>query len=80
MITAFDFNPNKVSWFQGGTAGPPPPPSPTTAAPPPKSGCIDNWIEDGYCDDENNNAECQFDGGDCCNNSMENWDFYCSVS
>merc|ERR1711936_706498 len=32
----------------GGTAGPPPPPSPTTAAPPPKSGCIDNWIEDGY--------------------------------
>jgi len=62
----------------GGTAGPPPPPSPTTAAPPPKSGCIDNWIEDGYCDDENNNAECQFDGGDCCNNSMENWDFYCS--
>ena len=25
-----------------------------------------NWIEDGYCDDELNNAGCGFDGGDCC--------------
>ena len=25
-----------------------------------------NWIGDGYCDDENNNAGCGFDGGDCC--------------
>merc|ERR1712241_409666 len=59
-------------------SGPPPPPSPTTAAPPPNAGCIVNWIDDGYCDDQNNNEECQYDGGDCCNNSMENWDFYCS--
>ena len=24
------------------------------------------YIEDLYCDDENNNEECNFDGGDCC--------------
>ena len=24
------------------------------------------WIGDGYCDDENNIIECNFDGGDCC--------------
>lgn len=25
-----------------------------------------SWIEDGYCDVMNNNAECGYDGGDCC--------------
>jgi hypothetical protein len=25
-----------------------------------------NWINDGYCDGSNNNAECGYDGGDCC--------------
>ena len=25
-----------------------------------------NWISDGQCDDEANNIECQYDGGDCC--------------
>ena len=32
-------------------------------------GCINgivSYIGDGYCDDENNNAGCHFDGGDCC--------------
>ena len=32
-------------------------------------GCINGiigYIGDGYCDDENNNAGCHFDGGDCC--------------
>ena len=24
------------------------------------------WIADGYCDSANNNADCLFDGGDCC--------------
>ena len=63
-----------------GGDGTPPPPA-TTAAPPPTSGCgSPQWANDQWCDDENNNAECQFDGGDCCNNSMENWDWYCSVS
>jgi len=26
---------------------------------------------DGYCDDGNNNAGCEYDGGDCCHNSLE---------
>ena len=33
------------------------------------TGCgsdVPNYIGDGYCDDENNNEGCTFDGGDCC--------------
>jgi hypothetical protein len=30
-------------------------------------GCSNqDWVGDGYCDDEFNNAECNFDGADCC--------------
>ena len=25
-----------------------------------------SWIGDGWCDDETNNEDCDFDGGDCC--------------
>ena len=25
-----------------------------------------DWVEDGFCDDMNNNEACQYDGGDCC--------------
>ena len=25
-----------------------------------------NMINDGFCNDETNNAECDYDGGDCC--------------
>ena len=28
--------------------------------------CTSGWIGDGYCDDSNNNADCSYDGGDCC--------------
>ena len=24
------------------------------------------WMEDGYCDEINNNSDCNYDGGDCC--------------
>ena len=24
------------------------------------------WINDGFCDDMNNNEACNYDGGDCC--------------
>ena len=34
-------------------------------------------IGDGYCDDENNNAGCGFDGGDCCGSDVKT--AYCSV-
>jgi len=60
--------------------GPPPSPTPTTTAPN-TTACIDHWIGDGYCDDENNNEECQLDGGDCCqdiNTRPDGWDKYCS--
>ena len=30
-------------------------------------GCFNtNYAGDGFCDDENNNADCNYDGGDCC--------------
>ena len=63
----------------GGSAGPTTaaPTEAPTAAP---SNCITHWIGDNYCDDQNNNAACQFDGGDCCNNSNSGWNNYCSVS
>ena len=25
-----------------------------------------HWIGDGFCDDINNNEDCNYDGGDCC--------------
>ena len=34
---------------------------------------------DGYCDDENNMAACNWDGGDCCNNKIPDYDIYCSL-
>merc|ERR1711874_732586 len=34
---------------------------------PVSEGCHDPyWQGDGYCDDENNNSGCEWDGGDCC--------------
>ena len=35
-------------------------------------------VGDGYCDDVNNNAACNWDGGDCCNNDKSYWKKYCS--
>ena len=29
-------------------------------------GGILEWISDGFCDDMNNNEDCDYDGGDCC--------------
>ena len=35
------------------------------------TGCSNqNWHADGYCDDENNNEACFFDGGDCCGTNV----------
>ena len=31
-----------------------------------EAGGIESWISDGYCDSSNNNANCAWDGGDCC--------------
>ena len=37
------------------------------------------WANDQWCDDENNNAGCNFDGGACCNNDFPGWDNYCNT-
>jgi len=53
-------------------------PSPTTASPP-SSGCgSPQWANDEWCDDENNNADCNYDGGACCSNAFGGWDTYCT--
>ena len=47
---------------------------------PRSGGCAETaWVSDAYCDDGNNNADCNFDGGDCCNNDAPNWDAYCTI-
>ena len=34
--------------------------------------CLDpEWINDGFCDDENNNEACEWDGGDCCGSDVD---------
>ncbi len=35
------------------------------------------YTNDQYCDLENNNAGCNWDGGACCNNNQQSWDLYC---
>lgn len=40
-----------------------------------------SYVGDGLCDPENNNAECDFDGGDCCKNTCKNGTrFFCGAS
>ena len=50
---------------------PPPPPPPNDACGSPQ------WFGDNYCDDENNNEECGWDGGDCCGDNVNTQ--YCSA-
>jgi trypsin len=77
-----------LSWIQsnmgscGGSPSPPPSPSPPSPPPPtpspPSSGCgSPQWQGDNYCDDENNNGGCDFDGGDCCGANVNTQ--YCSL-
>ena len=45
-------------------------PTTTTSTTPPA--CIKpNWKGDGFCDDMNNVASCDYDGGDCCGNNVD---------
>ena len=41
---------------------------------------VPHYVGDNYCDDENNNALCGFDGGDCCQGdaAKDGWDRYCN--
>merc|ERR1711973_488867 len=38
----------------------------------------ESYVNDGYCDRENNNSECNYDGGDCCTRREEDWTGYCT--
>ena len=56
----------------------------TTAAPteaptePPADACgSPQWFGDNYCDDDNNNEECGWDGDDCCGADVDTT--YCSA-
>ena len=48
---------------------------------PPTKGCgLLDFVGNSYCDDENNNAECNFDNGDCCPpHGLDNWDQHCTA-
>jgi len=35
------------------------------------------YANDNFCDDENNHAGCNWDGGACCHNPLEGWDNHC---
>ena len=42
--------------------------------------CIDAWIGDGICDDQNNIVDCLFDGGDCCLDPLDPLvTYYCTA-
>ena len=36
-----------------------------------------HWNGDGYCDDVNNHAGCNYDDGDCCGDNVNT--YWCSV-
>ena len=69
-----------------GVSAPPAGPTPSPpAGPTPKPGACPTENApgapgDGYCDDHYNTEACKFDGGDCCNNQKEGWNWYCIVS
>ena len=49
----------------------PSPPTPTSS-PPTTDGCgAPEWATDAACDDENNNAACNFDDGACCGDDVD---------
>jgi len=51
--------------------------SSTSTFGPPPTDCQPDWIDDDYCDDGNNNEDCEWDGGDCCGSNVNTQ--YCSV-
>lgn len=50
----------------------------TNIAPTPS--CNDDWLGDGFCDALNNNAECNYDNGDCCPDCCVDADYTCGVN
>merc|ERR1719273_2797508 len=67
-----------LDWIKSQMGSSGTPPGPTTAPPPTTCGSP-QWANDQWCDDENNNADCTWDGGACCNNDFSGWDTYCTA-
>ena len=42
--------------------------------------CVSSWISDGWCDSVNNNAACNYDGGDCCSSTCVSSSYTCGVA
>ncbi|CAN0077813.1 unnamed protein product, partial [Scytosiphon promiscuus] len=40
-------------------------------------GCMPSEYADGFCDAVNNNADCEYDGGDCCSCTCESAEHTC---
>ena len=71
-----DADPGTDGGFGGGLPG-----GGAGSSPSEPKGCGDpSFAGDGYCDDNNNVEECGFDGGDCCRNTLNGWNFFCNVS
>ena len=69
-LLAFQENPSETTTTTLGT---------TTTEPTTNECEKPEWIGDTYCDDETNNAACNWDGGDCCNNNNPDWKEYCTI-
>ncbi|CAM9282653.1 unnamed protein product [Ectocarpus fasciculatus] len=44
------------------------------------SDCYSSHVGDGWCDSSNNNADCEYDGGDCCSCDCIDDTYTCGVS
>ena len=53
---------------------------PDDCQPDPYANCTGNanWASDGWCDASNNNADCLFDGGDCCPSTCVDGTYSCA--
>merc|ERR1712223_706377 len=60
-----------LDWIKESLDSTAPPPQPEECASP-------QWATDGFCDDENNNEGCNFDGGACCAPYADSWDMFCT--
>lgn len=58
-------------------------PSHSTSPPEPVIGTCDGpyfyWVGDGFCDTSKNNAECNWDGGDCCPETCVSTQYSCGI-
>ena len=44
------------------------------------AGGEEDWLQDGYCDEENNISNCEWDGGDCCQSTCVGGDYDCGAN